>query len=153
LVKPTVDLRRENAALKHELALALEQQMVTGEVLKVISRSTFDLTPVFETLAEKAVRLCAAEKAVIFRFDGQVLRPAAFYNASPELREYVEGHPISPGRHTVSARAAQERQAVQVLDVQVDPEYAYGRFDVDPIRTMLAIPMLKGDELVGVITI
>src|SRR5262249_38194734 len=113
----------------------------------------FDLTPVFETLAENAVKLCAAERAIIFRFDGKVLRPAAWHGATTELMEFVERNPIAPGRQTVSARAGLECRTVQVADVQTDPEYSYALTDIDPIRTILAVPMLKGDELVGVITI
>ncbi len=78
---------------------------------------------------------------------------AASYNASPETRAFVEQNPIAPGRHSVSARAAVERRTVQIPDVQADPEYAYAVQDVGPIRTVLAVPMLKGDDLVGVITI
>src|SRR5262249_32589427 len=121
--------------------------------LKVISRSTFYLTPVFKTVAENAAKLCAAERAVIFRFDGEVLRAAAWYNASAELSEFVLRHPIAPGRHSVSARAILERRTVQVADIQADPEFAYAVSDIDPIRTVLSVPMLKGDELVGAITI
>jgi GAF domain-containing protein len=148
-----VRLFKELDARNRDLTEALEQQTATGEVLKVISRSAFELQPVFETLAENAVRLCGADKAFLLRFDGELLRMAVSYNASPELREFVRTNPIAPGRHTVSARAALERRTVQVADVQADPEYAYARFDVDPIRTILAVPMLKGDELLGVIVI
>ena len=150
----------ENARLLNELRQrtddlteSLEQQTATSEVLKVISSSASDLQPVFDTVAENAVRLCEAERAYIFRFDGELLRAVATYNVGPENREFVNRNPIAPGRHSISARAALERRAVQVPDVQEDPEYAYVIRDVDPIRTSLAVPMLKGDELVGTITI
>ena len=71
----------------------------------------------------------------------------------PENKDFVYRNPIAPGRHSVSARAALERRTVQVADVQADPEYSYAVRDVEPIRTTLAVPMLKGDVLVGTITI
>ena len=77
----------------------------------------------------------------------------ASYNVSPELRDFVDRNPIAPGRHSISARAALERRTVHVSDIQADPEYAYAVRDERPIRTTLAVPMLKGDELVGTITI
>ena len=122
-------------------------------MLKVISRTAFELQPIFDTLVENAVRLCEAERAFLFRFDGKLLRSAASYNVSPELREFVDKNPIAPGRHSISARAALERRTVHVPDIQVDPEYAYAVRDERPIRTTLAVPMLKGDDLIGTITI
>jgi two-component system, NtrC family, sensor kinase len=139
--------------LKKKLSEALEQQTATSDVLKVISRSAFELQPVFDTVVENAVRLCEAERAFLFQFDGELLRYAASYNASPELREFVKRNPIAPGRHSISARAALDRRTVHVRDVQADPEYAYAVRDERPIRTMLAVPMVKGDDLVGTITI
>src|ERR1700751_1015663 len=104
-------------------------------------------------MAENAVKLCEAERAYIFRFDGKLLRAVATYNVGPENREFVFQNPIAPGRHSVSARAALERRTVQVADVQADPEYSYVMRDVELIRTTLAVPMLKGGDLVGVILI
>jgi signal transduction histidine kinase len=143
----------ENTRLLNELRESLQQQTVTADVLKVISRTAFDLQPIFDTLVENAVKLCEAERAFLFRFDGKLLRSAACYNVSPELREFVDKNPIAPGRHSISARAALERRTVHVPDIQVDSEYAYAVRDERPIRTTLAVPMLKGDNLVGTITI
>src|SRR5947209_8839912 len=143
----------ENTRLVNELRESLQQQTATADVLKVISRTAFELQPIFDTLVENAVRLCEAERAFLFRFDGKLLRSVASYNVSPELREFVDKNPIAPGRHSISARAALGRQTVHVHDIQGDPEYAYAVRDERPIRTTLAVPMLKGDDLVGTITI
>ncbi len=137
--------------LEQRLADALEQKAAMGEVLRVISRSTVDLKPVFDMVAERAVRLCAANKAFVYRLDGDVLRMTAAYGASPELREFTERNPIVAGRHSGVARAALERQTVHIVDVQADPEYTWGAARVDPIRTVLAVPILKGAQLFGVI--
>jgi hypothetical protein len=104
-----VRLFKELESSNRELRVALERQTATSELLKVIGRSTFELQPVFETLAENAVRLCEAERAFIFRFDGEVLRVAATHNVSPARRAFAELNPIRPGRHSAGARAALER--------------------------------------------
>jgi GAF domain-containing protein/CheY-like chemotaxis protein len=148
-----VRLFKELEARNRELRVALEQQTATSELLKVIGQSTFDLQPVFDTLAENAVRLCEAERAILFRFDGELLRLVAHNNASPELIAFAERNPIAPGRHSVTGRAALERRTVHVQDVRADAEYSYTVEQVDPYRTAMAIPMLRGEELLGVIII
>ena len=136
-----------------DLSESLEQQTATSKVLEVISRSAFDLHAVFETVAESSVRLCGADRAFIFRFDGELLRMAVAYNSPPEFTAWVEQHPIRPGRQSGSARAALERRTIHIPDVQVDPEYTYGAKDAEAIRTVLGVPILKGDDLLGVMMI
>ena len=133
-----------------ELSEALEQQTATADVLKVISRSQFDLQLVLDNLIQTATSLCGAKRGVIFRRDGDLYRAAAFYNATPELIEFVRSHPIVPGRHTITARVALERRVIHVADLQEDAEYAYALRDTEHIRTELGVPMFRGDDLVGV---
>ncbi len=141
----------ENVRLFNETKEALERQTATSELLKVIGRSTFDLQPVFDTLAENAVRLCEARQAFIFRFDGQLLRVVASCNTSAELRSFLERNPVAPGRGTVAGRAALEGRTLHVHDVRTDPEYSWAAHEVDPIRTVLTIPMVRAGEVLGVI--
>jgi GAF domain-containing protein/CheY-like chemotaxis protein len=141
----------ENTRLLSELRESLQQQTATADVLKVISRSAFDLQTVLDTLIETAAKLCEARRGVILRREGDSYQGVAFYNASPELIDFITQHPIRPGRNTVTARVALERRTVHVPDLQADPEYAYALRDVDPIRTELGVPMFRGDELVGVV--
>jgi two-component system NtrC family sensor kinase len=139
-----------------DLTESLEQQTATSKVLDVISRSAFDLQAVFETVVESSGRLCGADRAFILRFDGELLRMAASHNATPVWREWVAQHPIRPGQHSASARAALERRTIHIPDVMADPEYTYGKVGfggVESYHTVLAVPILKGDALLGVLIV
>src|SRR5262249_44164129 len=109
-----VRLFTELESRNSELRVALEQQTATSELLKVIGRSTFDLQPVFQTLADNAVRLCEGEHALVSTFDGEFLRAVAMHAASAELAAFIEQNPIRPGRGSGLARAALERRAVHI---------------------------------------
>jgi GAF domain-containing protein len=143
------ELRQRTA----DLTESLEQQTATSKVLDVISRSAFDLQAVFETVAESSVRLCGADRAFIFRFDGEFLRMAAAFNAPQKLRDFISQNPIRPGRYSSAGRVALERRTIQIPDALADPEYSYLSKDAEAVRTVLSVPILKGDDLLGVVGI
>jgi signal transduction histidine kinase len=144
-------LSRELQERTRELTEALEQQAATSEVLRTISRSHFDLQPVLESLLENAVRLCAAESAVVYRFDGNLQRLTAAYNMSSEFRDYVERNPLPPGRGTAAGRAVLERRTVHIPDVSADPDYRYpAAHTLGNVRSLLAVPMLREGAPMGV---
>ena len=136
-----------------DLTESLEQQTATSKVLEVISRSAFDLQAVFETVAESSLRLCGADRAFINRFDGELLRMVVAFNAPQGLKEFVSQNPIRPGRGSASGRAALERRTIHLPDVLADPEFTYVPKNIEKARTILAVPILKGDDLLGVLAI
>jgi two-component system, NtrC family, sensor kinase len=147
-----VRLFKELEARNHDLTEALDQQTATSEVLKVISRSVFDLQAVLDTLIENATRLAVAEGGLLARFDGEVFRILAGYGASPEVREYWQRNVIRPGRGAPIGRAAIERQTIHIVDLLADPEYELHEAQrVHGGRSVLVVPMLRQDDLLGVI--
>src|SRR5262249_15557550 len=140
--------------LEKRLAEALEQQTATSEVLKIVSRSGLDLTSILKTMAETATRLCGAQHGHIFQLDGEVLRFAAGYGTSPELRKYFDAHPVTVGPGSASGLAASERRTIQIGDVLAEPSYQFGAAaSLEGWRTVLAVPMVKESALLGTMTI
>jgi len=144
----------ENTRLLNELRESLQQQTATADVLKVISRSIFDLQTVLDTLVKSAVRLCEADSANLHQRDGEVYRVVASNGFSPEFELFVRRNPIAPGRGTLVGRTALEGRTVHVHDALADPEYTWaesqkrGRF-----RTMLGVPLTREGELIGVLAL
>ena len=144
----------ENARLLNELRQSLQQQIATADVLKIISRSTFDLKTVLNTLVESAARLCEADMASVPRVTGGIFDFFASYGYSPDFHEFLRNNPTSPGRGTVSGRAVLEGRTVHIPDVLADPEYNYGEGQrVGGYRALLGVPLMREGAAVGTLVL
>jgi GAF domain-containing protein len=144
----------ENTRLLNELRESLQQQTATADVLKIISRSTFDLQPILEALIKNATKLCRAEQGFIFRSDGELYHLAADYNAPARFREWTHRRGIPPGDGTVVGRVALEGRTLQILDAQADTAWRTTNAQApgtSGVRTLLGVPMRREGVLIGVI--
>ncbi len=146
-----VRLFDEVQARTAELSESLQQQTATADVLKAISRSTFDLQPVLDTLVESAAKLCDADTSVIFKRDGDLYRWSAEYGNLPEAAVFAKANPFAASRDSVTGRVALEARAVHVSDVLADPDYGATQLQkLGGYRTILCVPILREGAPVGV---
>ena len=149
-----VRLFEEVQARTQDLLESLKHQTATADVLKIISRSSVDLETVLDTLVETAGRLCRADRAHMFRRRDNMYHLVATRGGSQEGTEFLRSHPLTPDRGTVTGRAALERRAVHIPDVLLDPEYTYREGQkLAGFRTMLGVPLLRGETLLGILTL
>ena len=150
----TADLQEQLDRRTRELKEALEQQTATANVLQVISRSTFDLHTVLDTLLKSAVRLCDADAGTITQRRDNVLYRSVSCGLREAFAEYIKDIPVKPGRDTCTGRALLERRTIHIPDVQADPDYAFKEAQrLGAYRTMLGVPMLREGIPVGVLTL
>jgi two-component system, NtrC family, sensor kinase len=144
----------ENTRLLNELRESLQQQTATADVLKVISRSTFDLQTVLQTLVESAARLCDADKTVITREKDGTFYRAEAYGFSREFMDYVRDIPIKAERGSASGRSLLEGRVIHIPDVKSDPEYTWAEAQrLGDFRSILAVPMMREGVAIGVLSL
>jgi two-component system NtrC family sensor kinase len=144
----------ENVRLFNETKESLAQQTATADVLKAISRSTFDLHTVLRTLVEAAARLCDADQGTIAREQDGVFVRAATYGFSAEFTDLVRNLPVEPARGSATGRALLEGRTIHIPDVQIDPDYTFIKAkELGGFRTILAVPMLRDGTAIGVLAL
>ena len=149
-----VRLFTELQSRNRELTTAQERETATSEILRVISRSPTDTEPVFSTILESACRLCEANIATLFLFDGEYLSSVAHHNASPAFAEHLRRSRLRPSRETSTRLAALERRVVHIHDLLTDSAFAPSEVHrQENVRSVLSVPLLRDTDLVGVLTV
>jgi signal transduction histidine kinase len=135
-----------------ELSESLQQQTATADVLKVISRSAFDLKSVLTTLTESAQALCGASLGIVCLRDGDMMRLKAESGCTPAFIDFMQANPIRPGRETITGRVFMDAKPVHVADVTADREYDFGQApQIGGYRAVLAVPLMRDKEVEGVL--
>ena len=138
----------------HDLSESLQQQTATADVLKVISRSTFDLQVVLDTLVKSAAQLCEADSATINCPKGDTYALVASHGYTSEIAQYFRNHPILPDRGSVLGRVVLDGKIIHVADVEADPHYALvEQRTVGRYRTVLGVPLMREGSPIGVIVL
>ena len=157
---PDADLERKVDDRTRELSETLEQQTATSEVLQIISRSPGDLQPVFDTMLANAVRICDAAFGNIYRWDGKAFGLLATHNTPPAFAEARRRSPLRPYPETPLARMVASKAVVHLADAVTDPSYGEQRdpaataaVELGGVRTVLLVPMLQDNELIGSFTV
>ena len=147
------------ARLTRELDEAREQQIATSQVLQVISNSPGELEPVFQAMLANATRICEAKFGLLFRYEGGAFHAAAIQAVPPAFAKYLQGRANEPGPETGIGRAVKTRAIIHVLDAREDLAYTrrdpfrVAAVELGGVRTFLAVPMIKENELIGIFSI
>jgi class 3 adenylate cyclase len=141
------------AALTRELDDCRNRQKGVADVLRALSRSGMRLQRILDQIVEAAARLCRSEGCLIYLTDGDLLRMRANFGAPPEILEYERLHPETPGPGTLCGRVAMTKKPAHIADAYADPDYTFPAIELGDYRTLLGLPVLVEEELVGVIAV
>jgi two-component system NtrC family sensor kinase len=144
----------ELRARTRDLEESLEYQTATSDVLQVISRSTFDLQPVLNTLVETAARLCSADLGLISSREEDGMRVTATFSTTPEYEAFIHGRLLPLNRGSLAGRVFVERKAVQIPDLTADPEFTVTEtVTLGKMQTALGVPLMREGEVIGAISL